>query len=304
MWIARHGILQSGKMGFTPPLDIYTGAVAAYSLRKLRSAYTGSAIRVRRTNGAEQDIGFDGSGNFNESALISFAGGQTCNVIKWYDQSGNSRDADLIGTTGPRIIISNVVDKLNNKPGMLFSNSGFKTSAVFDIVTNKILDIFFVANASTTNGGTYVGVKRTSLEDYSSGAAIYTTRTANYNEHIMGLGNGGTAGSNFNYQFFSESPLAQELRNVQYSTSAMTVFKNGVSKTLSAGGGSMALSNWLSSGTGNHALWLGCRNTLGSDTTANVTHIGYIQEMIFYTTSQSSNRSGIQSNINSYYIIY
>jgi hypothetical protein len=33
-----------------PLLDTYSGAAAAYSLRLLRSAYTGDAIRVRRAS--------------------------------------------------------------------------------------------------------------------------------------------------------------------------------------------------------------------------------------------------------------
>ena len=40
-------------------LDVYPNAAAAYSLRLLREAYSGSAIRVRRSSdSAEQDIGF------------------------------------------------------------------------------------------------------------------------------------------------------------------------------------------------------------------------------------------------------
>jgi hypothetical protein len=42
----------------SPVLDDYTGAAAAYSLRKVRSAYTGSAVRVRRSSDdGLQDIG-------------------------------------------------------------------------------------------------------------------------------------------------------------------------------------------------------------------------------------------------------
>ena len=48
---------------------------AAYSLRKLLTAYTGSAIRVRRSSdNTESDIGFDGSGNLDTSALLTFVG--------------------------------------------------------------------------------------------------------------------------------------------------------------------------------------------------------------------------------------
>ena len=56
-------------------LDSYSGAAAAYSLRKLNSTYTGSAIRVRRSgDNSEQNIGFDAGGNLDTTSLLSFVG--------------------------------------------------------------------------------------------------------------------------------------------------------------------------------------------------------------------------------------
>jgi hypothetical protein len=61
----------------TPPaspliLDTYPNAAVAYSLRKLRTAYSGSAIRVRRpSDNAEQDIGFVGN-DLDTASLLSF----------------------------------------------------------------------------------------------------------------------------------------------------------------------------------------------------------------------------------------
>jgi hypothetical protein len=63
----------------TPPapsllLDTYTGAAVAYSLRQLRTAYTGAAIRVRRSSdNAEQDINFVG-GDLDTQSLLDFVG--------------------------------------------------------------------------------------------------------------------------------------------------------------------------------------------------------------------------------------
>jgi hypothetical protein len=63
----------------TPPaspliLDTYPNAAVAYSLRKLRTAYTGAAIRVRRSSdNAEQDINFV-SGNLDSQSLLDFVG--------------------------------------------------------------------------------------------------------------------------------------------------------------------------------------------------------------------------------------
>jgi hypothetical protein len=56
-------------------LDLYPNAAVAYSLRKLRTTYSGSAIRVRRTSdNTEQDIGFDSFGNLDTEALLDFVG--------------------------------------------------------------------------------------------------------------------------------------------------------------------------------------------------------------------------------------
>ena len=74
-------------------LDSYSGAAAAYSLRKLTSTYTGNAIRVRRSSdNTEQNIGFDAGGNLNTIALLAFVGSGNGFVTTWYDQSGNSKN--------------------------------------------------------------------------------------------------------------------------------------------------------------------------------------------------------------------
>jgi hypothetical protein len=68
-------VLRSASRG-TLALDILsTASAAAYSLRKLRTAYTGPAIRVRRdSDNAEQDIGFTASGDLDTTALLAFGG--------------------------------------------------------------------------------------------------------------------------------------------------------------------------------------------------------------------------------------
>ena len=71
-------------------LDLFPGlAVGAYSFRKLRSAYDGPCIRVRRSSdNAEQDIGFAGSG-INLASLLAFCGAGSGFAAISYDQSGN-----------------------------------------------------------------------------------------------------------------------------------------------------------------------------------------------------------------------
>ena len=56
-------------------LDTYSGETVAYSLRKLRTDYSGSAIRVRRaSDNTEQDIEFDSSGNLDVNSIKNFVG--------------------------------------------------------------------------------------------------------------------------------------------------------------------------------------------------------------------------------------
>lgn len=64
-----------GGEGASLLLDTYTDAAVAFSLRKLRTNYNGSAIRVRRTSdNTEQDIGFVNN-QLDTSSLQSFVGG-------------------------------------------------------------------------------------------------------------------------------------------------------------------------------------------------------------------------------------
>lgn len=71
---------------------VSTGLFLAYSLRKLRSAYSGACIKVRRSSdNTTQDIGFNAQGALDTAALLSFCGAGNGYVDTIYDQSGNAR---------------------------------------------------------------------------------------------------------------------------------------------------------------------------------------------------------------------
>jgi hypothetical protein len=96
------------------------GVAAAYSLRKLRTAYTGTAIRVRRSSdNAELDVGFTASNDLDTAALLAHVGSGSGFVTTWYDQSSNVRNATQI-TAGsqPRIVSNGVLETVNGKPGI------------------------------------------------------------------------------------------------------------------------------------------------------------------------------------------
>jgi hypothetical protein len=92
------------------PLDNLTSA-AAYSTRRLRTAYTGPLLRVRRSSdNTEADIGYGADGWLDEASLLAHVGAGDGFVTTWYDQSGNGRDATQT-TAGhqPNIVNAGVV---------------------------------------------------------------------------------------------------------------------------------------------------------------------------------------------------
>ena len=75
-------------------LDVYTGASAGYSLRKIRHGYTGYAVKVRRSNdNGLASIGFDVHGELDVAALASHCGSNDGYVDTWFDQSSNANHA-------------------------------------------------------------------------------------------------------------------------------------------------------------------------------------------------------------------
>lgn len=105
----------------------------AYGVRKLRNAYSGAGIRVRRdSDDAQQDIGFDGEG-LDWAAATSFASGADLFVTKWYDQSGNGNDL-LQSTTG-------------NQPGLDIANERVD----FSVASETFLQVASTLDLSSTD---------------------------------------------------------------------------------------------------------------------------------------------------------
>lgn len=86
--------------GSIAPLDgggSFGSPAGAYSFRKLKSAYSGPAARVRRlSDSAELDINFLGFTGFtgapwNDAAARAHCAATTCYVVTLYDQSGAGR---------------------------------------------------------------------------------------------------------------------------------------------------------------------------------------------------------------------
>jgi hypothetical protein len=116
---------QGGGGGGTLILDtLGVTAKLALSTRKLRTAYAGSALQVRRSSdNTTQDIGFDGSGNLDTAALATFVGANSAFVSKWYDQSGAGADAvQATNANQPRIRNAGTNDLISTQPALNFTS--------------------------------------------------------------------------------------------------------------------------------------------------------------------------------------
>ena len=89
MILGSIGILNS-KTGISPSfliLDLYPNAAVGYSLRKLRTDYSGNAIRVRRNiDNAEQDISFSGN-DLDTNSMLNFVGANLWTYSEEWDNA-------------------------------------------------------------------------------------------------------------------------------------------------------------------------------------------------------------------------
>lgn len=266
-------------------LDTYTGAATAYSLRKLRTAYTGAAIRVRRSSdNTETDIGFSGGG-LDTTALTTFVGAGNGFVTKWYDQSGNARDVGQ-GTNAnqPIIVLSGTVYTVNSKPAVLFNGTSteLRTSTIASWLTATPYTFILVDRVNTIKVDNYFCG--------TSGVSGLTDRAI-----IVGYRNGSQvtlAQYNDDANFSFTQVQQQRLHNIYFKFPNSEYFINNTSlgtQTNPANGANITDGGFqIGRAYGEGALY----------------YNGYLQEVIAYPSNQLTNRTGINTNINLYYSIY
>ena len=266
----------------TPPpsliLDDYSGVSAAYSLRKLRNAYTGYAVRVRRSSdNASQDIGFNANGDLDTTALLSHVGAGNGFVSIWYDQSGNGKNTTQVSSNNqPQIVSNGSVLTLKNKPTMYFNGDNFLESTQTVLSTgNAQYSIFGVARPMGTSGNKclfYIGypsgnngvgfnLANTYVNHYWFGNDFYTGQPFADTDSIYNIGWDGT------YRY-------NTVNNVTQSQTATG--KNTSSPTIMIG-----------------KLWWYYQSFVGNQS-----------ELIIYDANKESVKSNIWSTINTYYSTY
>lgn len=254
-------------------LDAYPNAAAAYSLRKLRSAYTGSAIRVRRaSDNTEQDIGFVNN-ELDTASLTSFCSGTNGFVKTWYDQSGNGRDAgQTTAANQPQIVSSGSVILENNKPSIRFiaaNPSYLRNTSSFSYQTTFTLTRFI----TRTDAGYLI----------SAESAIQKGIT-----DLNGTG----------YRIFANVVLYANINPSLTNQDLIYGLFDGVNSQISVDNSNIVTGDTGTSSATGIIIGVARNINIGSE------FDGTMQEIITYDSNQSTNRTAIKSNINSFYSIY
>jgi len=275
------GLLASSQQQAAPLLlDAFPGATVAYSVRKLRTVYTGSAIRVRRSSdNTETDIGFDANGNLNTTTLLTFVGAGDGFISKWYDQSGNANDGlqTLFGAQ-PKIVISGVLQTQNGLPTLFYDNYSVEFT---NLITSSGDTSAYIVGSGLTDarGGPIIG--HSSPGGSGMVLGVYISRQYLVQSLLSGV-------TNYALTAINSADFNFNINNI-YVTNVFNVYKNNTLIPIVTQGTFGASSNdfWNIGRYGN-----------------NFSTFGYISEVILYKTNQLSNRTGINGNINTYYTIF
>lgn len=259
------------------PLDAVSSAQLAVGLRKLRTAYAGNCIEVRRSSdNTTQNIGFNGTGGLDTAALLTFVGAGNGFVRTWYDQSGTGVNfIQLTNALQPRIVNAGTIDTANSLPTVVFDltylsaasgdvfDTGFTMAVVAGVTTN-------VTNNALITKGTGGGLPAP-WDIYNSSfiggnGSLFTTVT---------MTTGFVAASGFNQWAFTGS------------SAAMAAYING------SANGTGTPSSWAD--TGNN-VWMGRREE------SSTSFKGKISEALIYIGVKSgANLATLAAGQKAYY---
>jgi len=264
----------TGSQRYQPAalLDQFPGAAAAYSLRNLVGTSNPAVVRVRRANdNAEQDFT---ATEVSDGTLATWVGvGNDGFVRTWYDQSGNSRHAEQITTSAqPKIVGNGLVILDGSKPAIEFNGTSMNMTAAFSASLSQPNTIFNVVQPRSFTELKYIVDGITDLARH----VIYILtdqRVVIYADNSIN--------SNITYGF------QRRLLTGLFNTSSSQIWLDSVS-VATGNSGSAPVSGF----------------TIGSRYTGVGVWDGFMQEIVFYDSNQSTNRAAIEANINAHYSIY
>lgn len=250
-------------------------AAAAYSIsRKLRSAYAGSCIRVRRSSDStEQDIGFSGDA-LDTATLATFCSGTDGFVVTVYDQSGNARNVTQSTASAQPQIVSG---------GSVFTGANSKPECRADGVNDHFLPLSFTLTQPATVFCTFKPITFTANDSIYDGFANITmlffqaSATVNYSIY---------AGTASTVLTFANGTPALSI-GVFNGASSVYGKNNDAESSVSIGTGSPG---GITIGTRGGGSFFG--------------NFGFQELVVYGSVKDSTARNTARSNINTFYTLW
>ena len=273
VWTAREQEVakRAGRWAGQELLDTYTGSTAAFSLRPLRAATSGSnLIEVRRSTDSATN-------NFTATQIIdgtltAFCGAGNGFVSKWYDQSGSNNHAVQADTSlQPRIVNAGALELDAGKPAIVFGSVNGVCLSPPSIIMGATAAFFSVTRHTNAGSGFSFYIGENGTDNFFVGKASGSS-LAGYINNPSGI-----SGTNIVQKTIAYWQLGTGISQYKF---------NGAGATL---GDIVNIANWR----------IGTRSSQ-----AGQMWIGPIQEIIYYPTSQVSTNSGIISALNTYYTVF
>lgn len=266
---------------------------AIYSVRKAVDSYTGSAMRIRKdtTGQPEQDIGYVGN-ELDTAAIKSFLNARSGFVVTWYNQNGSVNATQSTQANQPRIANLGVIDRLNGKVALVFDgvNDNLIADGLAASITgeDKPFSVIGVCSKANTNS-------TAALLGFGRNTSVVPTLIPigfvnSGNDYRFQIRDNATVNTFFDGGFYAAN--TQYLLS-NYSTGlAFELFSNNASQiTNTYNSGTLTLDQFCIGAV---------RRTANPDFPLN----GRIQEIVYFNTDKSADRSTLETNINTYYGIY
>jgi hypothetical protein len=292
IWVYVKSAAVSGLL-----LDTYPSAAAAWSFRKLRTAYAGALCRVRRSSDNTESDFYQGAtvGSLNTTAggggtdIATWVGANDGFIVTMYDQSGNAINATQSTTANqPKIVSTGTLLTAGGMPYMDFdgSNDHFDLGDVLDPAGS--FTVFYAGKTDATDSSTFWA------KSLAGGAA----------NRISSILDGGT----HYYQLIDNSNADNNITESASTARCLTsqIFINSTSHRVDRNNANVGTDNSVGSLAGStYRFLLGAYNDIsGGGALSGYTLDGYIQEFIMWHSDQSSNRTAIRDEINGVYGIF
>lgn len=219
--------VSTGAAGTTPSPPVVIGldgmsvkVKRGYSLNKLYSTYNGPAVRVFDTLDSERphiDIGFIDN-QLDVIGMIAYASGSTLGIDRWYDQSGNGKDAlSISGITGTPFIVNNGNPVfINGHPCIVFGGSCLQFDNSDAAQTSFTISTVFQSEDSGS-GSAWYGMNGIVYSDTPGPVNDFGLGILN-NELTLGMGPLDTF-----YVASSATPVVNPLLHIGWCTQDMSI---------------------------------------------------------------------------------